>query len=93
MPIYFQAMDKRLLAIDQGPDKDRRRRAEFLPVWERFKRLVEHRAGDHQYNALYVALRWSFEELRVSLFAQEMGTAEKVSVTRLEKRIGQLEKL
>jgi ATP-dependent helicase HrpA len=31
-------------------------------------------------------LRWMFEELRVSLFAQELGTVYPVSLKRLEKR-------
>jgi ATP-dependent helicase HrpA len=30
--------------------------------------------------------RWHIEELRVSLFAQELGTPRPVSVARLEKR-------
>lgn len=32
------------------------------------------------------AFRWLIEELRVSLFAQTLGTSEKVSLRRLEKR-------
>jgi ATP-dependent helicase HrpA len=31
-------------------------------------------------------IRWQLEELRISLFAQELGTAFPVSVKRLEKR-------
>ena len=30
--------------------------------------------------------RWMLEELRVSLFAQELGTSEPVSVQRLERQ-------
>ena len=32
--------------------------------------------------------RWLFEEYRVSVFAQELGTAQPVSVKRLEALIG-----
>ena len=88
LPVYFQAMGKRLDAIDQAPDKDRARRAEFLPVWERFKTLATRQDSD--YIAAHKALRWSFEELRVSLFAQGLKTAEKVSVSRLEQRVKKL---
>jgi ATP-dependent helicase HrpA len=35
-------------------------------------------------------LRWQTEELRVSLFAQELGTAEPVSVQKLERALGEL---
>ena len=92
LPVYFQAMDKRLDAIDKAPDKDRRRRAEFLPVWEQFKALPSNKDDDPQYRAAHQALRWSFEELRVSLFAQDLGTREKVSVSRLENRVQELVK-
>ena len=36
------------------------------------------------------ALRWQVEELRVSLFAQELGTAEPVSVQKLERVLAEL---
>ena len=35
-------------------------------------------------------LRWQVEELRVSLFAQELGTAEPVSVQKLERALADL---
>ena len=35
-------------------------------------------------------LRWLVEEFRVSLFAQELGTAEPVSVVRLERALAEL---
>jgi len=92
LPLYFQAIDKRLDAIDKAPDKDRRRRSEFLPVWERFKTLPDNKDDDPDYQAAYRDLRWAFEELRISLFAQDLGTAEKVSISRLEKRVQDLSK-
>ena len=90
VPIYFQAMDRRLDGIDRAPDKDRARRAELLPVWEAFKALPLAREEDPDYARARTALRWSFEELRISLFAQDLGTREKVSVSRLENRVAEL---
>lgn len=92
LPVYFQAMDKRLDAIDRSPDKDRRRRAELLPVWESFKDLPLSRDDDPDYVDARRAIRWGFEELRISLFAQDLGTVEKVSVSRLENRVEELVK-
>ena len=85
-------MDKRLDAIDMAPDKDRRRRAELLPVWESYKALPLDRDDDPDYRQAHSDLRWAFEELRVSLFAQDLGTREKVSVSRLENRVQDLVK-
>jgi len=90
VPLYFQAMGRRLDAIDQSPDKDRRARAELLPIWEQFKALPVERDDITEYAQIHTDLRWAFEELRISLFAQELGTKEKVSVARLESRIGKL---
>jgi ATP-dependent helicase HrpA len=92
LPLYFQAMDKRLDGIDRAPDKDRARRAELLPVWESFKALPINRDDDPAYRESRAALRWAFEELRISLFAQDLGTVEKVSVSRLENRVHDLAK-
>jgi len=76
LPVYFKAIDKRLDSLDREPDRDRRRRAELLPVWEKIK--------DMSAVAGVQDIRWLMEELRVSVFAQELGTADKVSVARLE---------
>ncbi len=90
LAVYFQAIGRRLDAIDQSPDKDRRARSEMLPVWEQFKALPARRDDDPEYDANHESLRWAFEELRISLFAQELGTQEKVSVARLESRLSRL---
>ena len=90
LPVYFQAMDRRLDGIDRAPDKDRRHRAELLPVWEAFKKLPHVREEDPAYAETREALRWAFEELRISLFAQDLGTREKVSVSRVENRVAEL---
>ena len=84
---YFRAISRRLDAIDHAPDKDRKRRSELLPVWERFKLLPQTDDERPDYQRQYSKIRWSFEELRISLFAQEIGTVEKVSVSRLENRL------
>ena len=88
---YFRAITRRLETIDNAPDKDRQRRAELLPVWEQFKQLPANVEDVPDYADNYEALRWSFEELRVSLFAQEVGALEKVSVSRLENRLQSLQ--
>ena len=84
LPVYFKAIDKRLDSLDREPDRDRRRRAELLPVWEQIKEMSAV-AGVSD-------IRWLMEELRVSVYAQELGTADKVSVGRLEKLLEKAKK-
>lgn len=86
-PVYLKAIDKRLDAIDKSPEQDRLKRAEFLPLWEQFKQLpVEHNNTSIHHES-YPLCRWRLEELRVSLFAQSLGTCERVSVQRLEREL------
>ncbi|MCB1754025.1 MAG: ATP-dependent RNA helicase HrpA [Gammaproteobacteria bacterium] len=87
LPAYLEAIDKRLDAIDQAPDKDRKRRAEFLPLWERYKQMPKHLEHVEDYEEQRLEIRWLIEELRVSIFAQTVGTSEKVSIKRLETRM------
>ncbi|MBC8289899.1 MAG: DUF3418 domain-containing protein, partial [Planctomycetes bacterium] len=49
------------------------------------QRLAEHAERDH-FDPQLEYYRWMIEELRVSLFAQELGTAIPVSEVRLEKQ-------
>ncbi len=90
LPRYLRAIERRLARVDQAPDKDRRIRVELLPLWEQCKaRLAQRRPYDPALPAEVLAHdpRWLFEELRVSLFAQELGTTAKVSVKRLAQQL------
>lgn len=89
LPVYFSAIDKRLDSLDREPDRDRRRRSELLSVWEQVKVQYERTASPTYEKA--IAIRWLFEELRVSVFAQELGAVDKVSVPKIESLLGKLE--
>jgi ATP-dependent helicase HrpA len=64
----------------RDPAKDTSRARELQPFVQAVQRLGE-RVGE---------FRWLVEEFRVSLFAQELGTAEPVSAVRLEKALRDL---
>ncbi len=80
LPRYLKAMQARAERWKRDPAKDASRARELQPFAQAVGRLGE-RAG---------ALRWLVEEYRVSLFAQELGTAEPVSAVRLEKALREL---
>lgn len=92
IPVYMKAIDKRLDALDRSPEKDRLRRAELLPLWESFKLLPQYRDNDIEFHTYWLELRWIFEEMRISLFAQELGTKVKCSIPRIEKQLADLKK-
>ena len=91
-PVYLKSIGRRLDAIDKAPEQDRLKRAEYLPLWEQFKQLREIRDDLPGYEENYWRCRWRLEELRVSLFAQSLGTREKVSIARLEQELEKLTK-
>jgi ATP-dependent helicase HrpA len=89
-PRYLAAIEKRLERLDHAPDKDRRMRVDVEPLWEDCKARLAA-AGDAPSGAL-MHYRWLIEELRVGLFAQELGTIEKASVKRVEEARKALDK-
>ena len=57
-----------------------------IPRWQRgIERLKQHRARQ-LYDPELEAYRWMTEEYRVSIFAQELGTAVPASEKRLDQQ-------
>ncbi len=80
LPRYLRGRLARADRWRRDPAKDAGRARELQPFVQAVSRLGE-RAGD---------FRWLVEEFRVSLFAQELGTAEAVSAVRLERALQQV---
>ena len=88
LPRYLKAMVMRLDKLRSDPARDAQRLAELRPLEQRHLRLLAERKGSA--DARLEEFRWLLEELRVSLFAQELRTPQPVSVKRLEKAWAQL---
>ena len=86
LPIYLKAMTLRLEKYSSNPSRDAAREAdiqELENMWaEKVNALVKQRLTVSDDLA---AFRWQIEELRVSLFAQELKTPYPVSTKRLSK--------
>jgi ATP-dependent helicase HrpA len=78
----------RLDKLRGDPARDAARLADIKPEEQRYWRLVAERKG--AMDARAQEFRWLLEELRVSLFAQELRTPQPVSIKRLQKAWGQL---
>jgi len=81
LPRYLKAMRLRGERLRQDPAKDQQRMLQVLPYWREY---LKHRAAGSEG---LDELRWLIEEWRVSLFAQELKTAEPVSAKRLAKAL------
>ena len=77
LPRYLKAMKLRADRWRKNPAKDAERAAQFAPYAAAAAKLRDREGGE--------ALRWLIEEFRVSLFAQELGTAVAVSAVKLDR--------
>ena len=82
-PRYLKAIALRLDKLKGDPARDSARLAELAPLLTLYQRELAARkgVGDPRLDEF----RWLLEELRVSLFAQELRTPMPVSVKRLQK--------
>lgn len=83
LPRYLKGMALRLDKIKADPARDAARAREIAPLQQRWLREVAARKGVE--DERLEEFRWLLEELRISLFAQELRTPQPVSVKRLEK--------
>jgi ATP-dependent helicase HrpA len=80
-PRYLKAASMRLDKLRADPARDARLAAELATLEAPYRREAPRRAG----SAEFEQFGWLLEELRVSLFAQELRTPVPVSVKRLTK--------
>ncbi len=82
---YLKAIQMRLDKLAANPARDTQAQREMAVLLNQFQRRRERNAGQDRDEAELDAFGWRIEELRVSLFAQELKTPAPVSVKRLEK--------
>jgi ATP-dependent helicase HrpA len=82
-PRYLKAVMARLDRLKGDPARDAARAAEIAPLQAAYLREIASRKGVA--DPRLAEFRWMLEELRVSLFAQELRTPMPVSAKRLAK--------
>jgi ATP-dependent helicase HrpA len=91
LPRYLKAMEMRLNKLAAQTARDLGSMNEMAKLLNAFRQRRERLAAQGRIGGGGIEpemedFRWRLEELRVSLFAQELKTPEPVSVKRLEKR-------
>ena len=89
LPRYLKGVVLRLDKLRTDPARDGARLAELRPLEQRWQRRQQELKG--QSDARMQEFRWMLEELRVSLFAQELRTPQPVSAKRLDKVWAQMQ--
>ncbi len=86
-PRYLRAMILRSERAKRDPPRDQARMLELRPFLDA---LEEAQARGLRDRTQWQALRWDLEELRVSLFAQELGAKTGISAKKLAQRVAAL---
>jgi ATP-dependent helicase HrpA len=83
---YLRAMDHRMDKLASSQRRDRDRMLAVQELQRSYLRLLAAAPPSEELRAV----RWMIEELRVSLFAQPIGTPQPISEQRIDKAMAQL---
>jgi ATP-dependent helicase HrpA len=85
--IYLKAVSIRVTKMQENPLKDRAAQVELTQALQVFSNAGGELPLPVSAPENLVRARWLLEELRVSLFAQTLGTKEPVSLQRIKKAL------
>jgi ATP-dependent helicase HrpA len=88
LPIYLQASKMRMQKLVENSERDRVAELELNEALVLFEKAGGQIPLAANSEPKIIETRWMLEELRVSLFAQSLGTAQSVSVQRIKKALG-----
>ena len=87
VPRYLKALSTRMERAKLNPVKDKERAQQIAPYLEALKKIKANPAKTAEGRNAQEEYRWMVEEFKVSLFAQELGTAVAVSPKRLDEKL------
>ncbi|MGI9331946.1 MAG: ATP-dependent RNA helicase HrpA, partial [Gammaproteobacteria bacterium] len=90
LPRYLDALALRLEKLTRGGARDAAKLADIDPLWARYVARAQTHAARGRRDPELSRYRWMLEEYRVSVFAQELGTAYSISRKRLDEQWGRV---
>ncbi len=91
-PRYLDSISKRIEKLKNAQDKDRQNVLLIEEHWNRIKKLVDNAYETDNFSSRLNDYRWMIEELRISLFTQELKTKIPISIKRMDKAWDKLQK-
>jgi len=85
-PRYLRALATRIDKLGHAAARDRQLLTELRPLYEEWRARQQQVQARGQSDPRLEEIRWMLEEWRVSLFAQQLGTAYPVSAKRIRAR-------
>jgi ATP-dependent helicase HrpA len=90
LPRYLKALATRMERAKLNPVKDKERAQQLAPYLAALKKLEANPTKSAEARPRVEEFRWMVEEFKVSVFAQELGTAVPVSPQRLDQQLQRL---
>lgn len=87
IPVYLAAAAQRVQKLVDDPHRDRQGSAEVEAAVAAYRAAGGVRPAPASQPRDLTAVRWMLEELRVSVFAQKLGTSGPVSLVRIQKAL------
>jgi ATP-dependent helicase HrpA len=84
LPRYLKAMLVRAERAALSPAKDQEKARRVKPYLDALKQWSAAKLTTVEADQAFTTFRWLVEEYKVSVFAQELGTAQPVSAKRLD---------
>jgi ATP-dependent helicase HrpA len=92
LPRYLKALERRVARYVERPDRDERHALQVADWWQRYRDRAARNRTTGRVEPGLDAFRWLLEELKVSLFAQELKTPFPVSYKRVERAWADLDR-
>lgn len=86
---YLKALLRRVEKLKIDPTKDRMHQVQLQKVQQAFEKKLDNIQHGQPIPYELANVRWMIEELRVSFFAQQLGTQYPISVKRIEQALQQ----
>lgn len=90
LPRYLQAIERRLDRLTQNPARDREQMTRVQQVQQEYRDLLAELPPGRASGPEAHQIRWMIEELRVTTFAQALGTPYPVSDKRIYRAMDEL---
>ncbi|WP_019616612.1 ATP-dependent RNA helicase HrpA [Psychromonas ossibalaenae] len=87
---YLTALEKRLEKLPVNPTQDRLHTIAVSELETRYSALCKTMMTNEKEHAQLAEIYWMMEELRVSFFAQQLGTAYPISEKRIKLKLAEL---
>ena len=90
LPRFLKGVEIRLQKLQQSLDVDQQRQRQLQPYWQELTRQRELDSSVFSTDPEWQLYRWMLEEMRISLFAQNLKTSVPVSIKRLDEQLAKV---